>query len=66
AVFYEGFNEYNSIIQQIYRRRKNYFMGDSSDVSKAGFKLINFYMPQVSGIKTNNSFLIAMKRHATS
>ncbi len=66
AVFYEGFNEYNSMIQQIYRRRKNYFMGDSTDVSKAGFKLINFYMPQVSGIKTNNSFLIAMKRPADS
>lgn len=61
AVFYEGFNEYNSIIQQLYRRRKNYFMGDSADVVKEGFKLINFYMPKVSGIKTNNSFLVVAK-----
>ena len=61
AVFYEGFKEYNSIIQQLYRWRKNYFMGDSADVLKAGFKLINFYMPKISGIETNNSFLIVAK-----
>jgi SAM-dependent methyltransferase len=57
CVFYEGFEDFQNFFQKMYRRKVDYFRGNTATLRRIGFKIISVRIP-FSHIIYTNAFVI--------